>query len=124
MSFESTLVTALKSHSALASLVGPRVYHHRMPEEPTLPCVVINRVGGARLHALGGSIKASTPRFYIDLWDEDMTSVIGSSDALEDAILTMWGTAEVNIIDVADSEEPRGRMCRRRFDVRFTHAGR
>lgn len=120
---EETIYDALLADVDLAALVSTRVYHHRMPQEGDVPCVIFQRVGGGVFQARD-TIVASAPRFQFDVWAELANDTLVVRDALLAALLGLWGTVgEVQIIEEADHEDMRSRLCRRRIDVRFIHAG-
>lgn len=44
MSVDSDLVTRLTGHAGLAALIGTRVYPNRLPDSPTVPAVVYQKI--------------------------------------------------------------------------------
>lgn len=65
---ESALRTYILAGTAVADLVGTRMYPGKMPQEPTLPLLVYQRVSGPREHDMNGAAGIANPRIQIDAW--------------------------------------------------------
>lgn len=53
----------------IAALVGTRIYPLRLPQKPTLPAIVLQRISGVRFGAhLRGPAAIGRPRFQVDSW--------------------------------------------------------
>jgi len=50
--------------------VTTRCYYNYIPQSPTYPLIVIQRVTGSRVHHLSGPSGAVRPRFQIEAWAE------------------------------------------------------
>lgn len=65
---ETALVTRLKARASLVSLVGARIYPLRLPQDPILPAVTYQRIGGPREEALGSDPGFARQRIQVDTW--------------------------------------------------------
>lgn len=63
---EEALFSRLSGFAGLSSLVGDRIYPLKLPQKPTLPAVVYQRISGARVRSLLGSSGLASPRFQFD----------------------------------------------------------
>lgn len=52
----------------VAGLVGTRMWPVRLPQKPTLPALVYQRISGVRIENLRGPASAAEPRYQIDAW--------------------------------------------------------
>ena len=68
MTIEEALKSRLTSYAGLAALIGSRAFPMALPENPTLPAVVYQRISGTREQALGGSTGLARPRFQVIVW--------------------------------------------------------
>lgn len=79
-----TIGTALRAHlladATLAAVVTARIYALRLPQKPTLPAVVLQRISGFRWKHLRGSGALARPRFQVDSWAQthDAASELGA----------------------------------------------
>jgi len=65
---ESALRTYILAGGAVDALVSDRMYPGKMPQEPTLPLLVYQRVSGPREHDMDGAAGIANPRIQIDAW--------------------------------------------------------
>lgn len=68
MTLEEGLRTYTLAGSAVAALVGTRMYPRMLPQTPTLPALVFQRVDTRRLHDLAGPDGLPRPRMQITCW--------------------------------------------------------
>lgn len=70
MTIESSLFTTLSGHAGLAALIGTRIYPVCLPQEATLPCVVVLRVSTERGQGFGVTqpIVISRPHLRFSCW--------------------------------------------------------
>lgn len=66
MTIEEAIQAHLLATPNVAALVGVRVYPVKMPQRPTYPAVVYNRISGPREHSQDGSSGLAHPRFQLD----------------------------------------------------------
>lgn len=66
MSVETALFTRLTStHAGTAALIGTRCYPLRLPQKPTFPAVVYQRVSSSGRH---GTTTRREPRYQFSCW--------------------------------------------------------
>ena len=117
MSLESDLFTKLSTHAGLSALVGTRIYPNRLPDNPTLPAVVYQRITTMNVLA-SGDVPLIRARMQVDCWDDSYLSVaavaaqvhaaldMGSSTGLEASIPE----------DEDDSYDTDAQLHRKRLD--------
>lgn len=97
MSWRSLLYTRLTTFPALVALIGTRVYHGSLPQNPTYPAVVYHVISDEEhWHAWG------RPRVQIDAYAGTYDSAIAIRDTVRDA-LDQWGAAD-SAVRVEDAE--------------------
>ncbi len=65
MSVETALYTRLTTHSGTTALIGTRCYPLLLPQRPTMPAVVYQRVSSS---GQIGTTDRRTPRFQLSCW--------------------------------------------------------
>ena len=65
---EAKLMTYILGTTAISDLVGARMYPLKMPQSPTLPLLVYQRISGPREHDADGAAGLANPRIQIDAW--------------------------------------------------------
>ncbi len=69
MSLETELIAKLEATSAVTSLTSTaRIYMVNLPQKPTLPAAVMQRISGPRLKHLSGASGRGVARIQIDSW--------------------------------------------------------
>lgn len=68
---ETALLALLAQDADLTSLVGSRVWAQLLPESPTLPAIVFNRVGVERDMTLGGQSTLAKSRWAFVVYGEE-----------------------------------------------------
>lgn len=86
MSLETGLVNHLKADPALAALVGSRVYHETLPQNPTYPALAYARTSSQRSMTLSGPIALTQVRLAIDVWARSSSEMLAVSAALKGAL--------------------------------------
>ena len=86
MSAETDLYAALSASSALASLVGTRIYPDAIPEDQALPAVVYQRAGTDKINTIHGAAIAEDVRFSITAWSKTRTTADSVAAALSAAL--------------------------------------
>lgn len=66
MTVESDIKSALDDYAGLSALVGSRNYFIRLPDQPTYPNTVINRITSTPQTTLSGRNAKQQARFQID----------------------------------------------------------
>lgn len=86
---EAALFTRLTTHAGLAAIIGTRAYPVLLPQNPTLPAVVYQRISTRRPHAGGVDTGVAIPRFQVTGW---ATTALGAKDLKEQmrAALQRW----------------------------------
>ena len=65
MLIEQALLTQLKTDSAIAALVGTRIYYVISPQDVQKPYIVISKISAVRVSSHDGSSGLANPRFQI-----------------------------------------------------------
>lgn len=90
------LMAYLKATAGITALVGARIYPLTLPEEPTLPAIVIQRISTPRTltHDTSGATgDLISPRFQFDAWGTSQAATKAISDALRAALNGKTGAA-------------------------------
>jgi len=66
--------------------VTTRCYYNYIPQSPTYPLIVIQRVTGSRVHHLSGPSGAVRPRFQIEAWGETYSAAKGLANLIRAAL--------------------------------------
>lgn len=86
MSHEESIKTRLDAHSGLSALVSSRTYT-RIPQDPTYPLVVYQRVDTNVLSDMAGGGYKENPRFQFDVVGASRSAVRGVVEQLVDAMV-------------------------------------
>jgi len=82
---EEAIVTTLKADSEVKGITT-RVYPNSMPQSPTYPLIVYQKVSGYRPHHLGGVSGVARPRFQIEAWAATYTAAKSLAKAIREAL--------------------------------------
>lgn len=116
MTLEEGLRTYTLAGSAVAALVGTRMYPRMLPQTPTLPALVYQRIDTRRLHDLAGPDGLPRPRMQVTCWAPLPLSASGLAAAVRqrlDGYRGAMGTVSVESCllvgerDVTDTEAGR-----------------
>jgi len=77
MTLEAALRTYTLAGAAVGALVGTRMHARRLPQTPTLPAIVYQRIDTRRLHDLAGPDGLPRARMQVTSW---ATTPAGASD--------------------------------------------
>lgn len=102
MTIESDIKSALDGYAGLSTLVGSRNYFIRLPQEPTYPNTVTNRVVSNPLNALDGRNEKQNARFRIDARGETYDS---ARDVAAQVIAAMEAASFTAVL-IDDSDFP------------------
>lgn len=91
------MVTYIKTLSAITDIIGTgdaaRIYYQKLPNAPTLPAIVYNRISSPRSRTHDGDSNLSNPRIQYSMWSETDTGVMALAEAFENAFKSFSGTA-------------------------------
>lgn len=116
MTLEEGLRTYTLAGSAVAALVGTRMYPRMLPQSPTLPALVYQRIDTRREHEHAGPDGLPRPRMQITCWAPLPLSAAGLASAVRqrlDGVRATMGTVVVESCllvgerDVSDPEPGR-----------------
>lgn len=127
MSFYTDLFTYLQTISALTTLVSTRMYPLRLPQKPTLPALVIQKIARPRVYSHSGDSNLANPTYQISCWAETHEGAVALEVQLETALTGFSGTMGAEtvyaafIANVLDDFEPDTALYRQIVDVEFWH---
>jgi hypothetical protein len=93
--------------TAIAGLVGARVYRTRLPQRPTLPAIVYQRIGGPQLFGTTGAIPNAMPLFQVTCLAEHPDTAEDLADAVR-AHLNSWVSSTAGVQDCRVENEIDG----------------
>ena len=93
MSIEADMVTYILTRTAITDIIATRIYYQKLPEFPTLPAIVYNRISSLRSRTHDGDSNLSKPRIQYSIWADTDTAVMALADAFEDEFKSFSGTA-------------------------------
>jgi len=93
MSIEADMVTYILTLTSITDIIGARIYYQKLPEVPTLPAIVYNRISSPRSRTHDGDSNLSKPRIQYSCWGETPENVMSLADAFEDEFKSFSGTA-------------------------------
>ena len=109
MSFSTDLYTRLSSHAGLSALVGDRIYPLRLPQNPTLPAVVYQRISGQRLQNLDRNTDGPQRiRVQLTAWAEDVDTANSVAEQVRLAMEASTGWRALHALDVEQYEPDTG----------------
>lgn len=92
LTIEEALKAHLTANAGLVALIASRVYPVQLPQNPTLPAMVYNRISGERVQHMEGSSGLASPRFQFDSFGRTYAEAKGVSEALRLAVEGFSGT--------------------------------
>jgi hypothetical protein len=104
---EIELVAYLLADAGLSLLIGNRLYDDILPQSPTLPAVVWQRIDTTRFHSQSGPSKLAKPRFQFSCWAITRLESIQVSAALRDALDGFRGLMNTQEVPAVFNEEER-----------------
>ena len=123
---EEAIYLHLKNHPGLSALIGTRIYPLRMPQNPTLPAVVYQRISTPRTYSHSGYSNLADPRFQFSVWAESYSGALAVAEQLRDAINGFTGSGSIpvyssQIANESDDYEPSTELYRILIDAFIAH---
>jgi len=112
MTIESELRTYTLAGAAVAAIVGTRMHARMLPQTPTLPAIVYQRIDTRRMHDLAGPDGLPRPRMQVTSW---ATTPAGAYDlaaavrARLDGYKGAWGAITIGsclLVGERDLDDP------------------
>jgi len=82
---EQSLRTYLIADTTVKDLIGSRVYPSRLPDNPTLPAVVYQKIS-TTYDIPSGHVAATRSRIQLDAWDDSQLVAWSVSEAIHAAL--------------------------------------
>lgn len=82
---EQALAAILKADATVAAITT-RVYPNFIPQAPTYPLIVYQKITGYRDHALTGPTGKAHPRFQVEAWAETYSAAKALANAIREAL--------------------------------------
>ena len=110
MSVESILLADLLADAGLSALIGNRLYQVQLPQNPTYPCGIFQRVSTTPLYVnsvrgrnplAGGQATVGWARFSFSFWSNDGKNGAAIVDSI--ALALMAAMENVNLIALPTS---------------------
>jgi len=120
---DALLVARLKTYPGLLALVNQRVYPLVLPQKPTLPAVVYQRISGPRDHTHNGPVGIAQPRYQVTAWAETPTAARAVATQIRLA-LDCWRPDAYGvglILDDRDLYDPETKWYQVPADFRLVH---
>ena len=96
---EPRIVSALTGYTAVAALVGTRVYPLVLPQKAALPAVSYLRVDGVQDSNLSGNSGLEAVRVQVDCWAQTYAQAKTLDGAVADAMAAGFGSECVWLSD-------------------------
>jgi hypothetical protein len=97
-----TIETELRAYTLagpeVAALVGTRMYPQKLPQNPTLPALVYQRIDTRRLHDMAGPDALPRPRIQIAAWASSVADAWDVVNAVRERLDGYRGA--MGVIDV------------------------
>lgn len=118
MTIESDIVARLLAVSGVTDLVAARVYPLILPQGPTYPALVYQRIAGARDAVLEGDPGGGEARIQITAWASSYSGALALAEAVRAALaggLTLSGhrvgcTLEIETDSLDTDVKAKGRI--------------
>lgn len=117
MSAETDLYATLSASSALATIVGSRIYPDAIPEDQAPPAVVYQRANTAPVVTINGVALAEEVRFSITAWAKTRATADSAADAIAAALVV----ADHQAADRAAGIDPDTGLFATSVDVEWFH---
>ena len=98
MTLEAELRTYTLAGAAVAALVGARMHARMLPQTPTLPAIVYQRIDTRRLHEMTGPDALPRPRMQVTSWATTPAGAYELAAAVRqrlDGYRGTWGTLTI-----------------------------
>jgi hypothetical protein len=109
----------LRNIPAVAAVVGSRIYPDKLPQNPVLPAVVYQRVGGIRQTLYCGTDGLVDGNYQLDIYGKTRATTKDASDAVFNALIDYSGMMGATIVKDCtlstdfDSVDPEPGLLRR-----------
>lgn len=102
MSIQDDLYTALSGYAALTALVSTRIYPIKVPQSPTYPFVVYQRLSNIHINSLSGSSGLNQSRYQFDIYAATYASANSIADEVVGAMVaaTTYESIQLSRIDL------------------------
>ena len=127
MIIEQALITYLLADAGLSLLIGDRLHDDVLPQSPTLPAVVWQRISTPRFHSHSGPSGLAFPRFQFACWSTTRLEAIRTANALRacmdgfSGIISGVDVGAVFAEDEIDSYDPETGLRRVLLDLKIYH---
>ena len=94
MSLETAMRAYVLADAAIAAVVGQRMYPRRLPQGPTLPALVYQRIDTRREHDMDGPDGLPRPRVQVTAWAASVQTATDLAAAVRerlDGFRGAWG---------------------------------
>jgi len=98
MTLEAELRTYTLADAAVAALVGTRMHTRKLPQTPTLPAIVYQRIDTRREHDHDGPDGLPRPRMQVTSWAATPAGAVDLAAAVRqrlDGYAGTWGTLTI-----------------------------
>jgi hypothetical protein len=98
MSLEAELRTYTLADGTVTALVGTRMHARMLPQTPTLPAIVFQRIDTRRTHDMDGPDGLPRPRMQVTSWATTPAGVTDLATAVRDRLdgyRGVWGAVTV-----------------------------
>lgn len=116
---EPNFFAVLSADTAVAGVIGSRIYPGKLPQNPQLPAVVVQRVGATRARTYCATERLVRGSYQFDIYAKSATERQAVSAVVASALLDFRGLAgDVPVKDAAlttdfDSVDPEPGYLRR-----------
>lgn len=112
---EATIFGGLTADTALAALIGTRLYPVRFLQGAALPNITYQRIDTPRQYLLGSDDTDITPRFQFSIRAGDFDTCRAVANALRPALNAL--SPNLTIVDERDLDETEAELYRTDIDV-------
>jgi len=88
------LRSKLTGTSAIATILGTRIYPDKLPQGTALPAAVYYGISGTDEPGLSGLLGRAEQRIQIDAYAETRTAANALATAIRDALTSSWGRGQ------------------------------
>ena len=112
MTREAELRTYTLAGAAVVALAGTRMHARKLPQTPTLPAIVYQRIDTRRLHEMDGPDGLPRPRMQVTSWATTPAAAYDLAAAVRerlDGYEGTWGTLAISsclCVGERDVEDP------------------
>jgi len=92
MSIEGAIYDRLSNYANLTALTSTRIYNAEMPQNPTYPAVVFERIDDSPVAAMGSNTGLNESRWLVYAFASTRASMIDVAAQIEAALLRYSGT--------------------------------